>query len=161
MRWIKVVVGALLVTGLVGAPSEAIAKSKKPAAAASVTDAQTALATLNAYRQANRLGTVVLDPGLSKMAQSLADACAKAGNCDHNTGGSFQKRAASFGYSNVYGAENLMKGGSTVDQAFAWWKASSVHNGNMLLKQATRVGFARSPAKGNAFWVLVLTSDPS
>ncbi len=133
------------------------------AAAASATysaEAQSALATLNAYRKSKGRGAVVLDPALTKMAEDLVNACMKAGKCDHNTGGSFAQRAARYGYPNSYGAENLMIGGTTLEQAFAWWQASSVHNSNMLIKQVVKMGFARGPTSGAAWWVLIVTSDP-
>ena len=141
----------------------AIAAGKTTAAASTpsyTAEAQSAMATLNAYRKSKKRGAVALDPALTKMAQDFINACMKARRCDHNTGGTFPQRAARYGFTNIYGAENLMVGGTTLDQAFAWWKASSIHNDNMLIKQVTRMGFARGPTSGAAWWVLIVTSDP-
>lgn len=159
MQLLKALVTSILLAGLL--PGAALAAARTAAAAPAYSaEAQTALATLNAYRKSKGLGAVQLQPALTQMAQALVDACMKAGRCDHNTGGSFQQRAAKYGFSNIYGAENLMIGGTTLDQAFAWWKASSVHNANMLIKQVVWLGFARGPTKGAAYWVLIVTSNP-
>lgn len=138
-----------------GKPARTVAAASTPTA-----EAQSALTALNAYRKKKKRSAVVFDPTLTKMAQDLVNACMKARRCDHNTGGSFQQRAARYGFTNIYGAENLMVGGTTLDQAFAWWQASQVHSDNMLIKQVTRMGFARGPTNGAAWWVLIVTSDP-
>lgn len=57
-----------------------------------------------------------------------------------------------------YGAENLRKNEATIEGAFAWWKSSSIHNSNMLIPQVRRLGFARLPATGKGFWVLIVTN---
>jgi uncharacterized protein YkwD len=120
-------------------------------------EAQQALALLNTYRKSKRLTQVVLDPTLTKMAQDLAKACVAAGRCDHNTGGSFADRLRKAGVAAGYGAENLRKNEATIEAAFAWWKGSSIHNSNMLIPQVRRLGFARLPATGKGFWVLIVT----
>ena len=133
-----------------------------PVAAAAESDADKALATLNAYRKSKGLGAVKLDSTLTKMAQQLADACVKAkGKCDHNTGGSFADRLRKAGAKAGYGAENLYKNADSVEAAFAWWKASKIHNSNMLIPQVTKLGFARSPASGKGYWVLIVTDAPN
>lgn len=128
------------------------------AIAAPASDAEQALAQLNAYRKSKGLGAVQLDAKLSKMAQELANACvAASGKCDHNTGGGFAARLRKAGVSAGYGAENLRKNETTVEGAFAWWKGSKIHNSNMLISQVKRLGFARAPATGKGFWVLIVT----
>lgn len=130
-------------------------------AAAAKSDAEQALDILNAYRKSKKQGPVQLDAKLTKMAQSLADACAKAkGKCDHNTGGSFADRLKKFGAKAGYGAENLSKNQETIEGAFTWWKGSKIHNSNMLMSQVTKLGFARSPATGKGYWVLIVTDAP-
>lgn len=155
-RFASVVFGVLIACAAV-APSTLLA----PVAAAADSDADKALATLNAYRKSKGLGAVKPDPTLTKMAQQLADACVKAkGKCDHNTGGSFADRLRKVGAKAGYGAENLYKNGETVEAAFAWWKASKIHNSNMLIPQVTKLGFARAPASGKGYWVLIVTDAP-
>lgn len=132
------------------------------AAPAAASDAQQALALLNAYRKSKGLGAVKLDARLSKMAQDLANACVAAkGKCDHTTGGSFAARLRKAGVNAGYGAENLRKNDTTIEGAFAWWKSSKIHNSNMLISQVTLLGFARAPATGKGFWVLIVTDSPN
>lgn len=157
MRFLMVLLAALLLAVPLAPFADAAKKTAAPQYSA---DAQKALEILNAWRKANGAGQVWLNPQLTAMAQELVNACLKAGTCDHNTGGSYQKRAAKWGFANSYGGENLALGAASIDQAFAQWKASKVHNSNMLIPQAIWLGFARAPTKGAAFWVLIVSSNP-
>jgi uncharacterized protein YkwD len=156
MKWR---VTAALLAGLIAAalPGTDIAFAKKAAAAPAVSVDQQAMAILNAYRTSKGLSALRVDAKLNKVAADLAAACAAAGNCDHNTGGSFSERLKAAGYSAGYGAENLRKNEKTVEGAFNWWKGSQVHNTNMLMKPLKALGFAHSvSAKGKGFYVLVM-----
>ena len=132
-----------------------------PAATSFTADAQAAQSQLNTYRKANGLGSLILDPTLTRVAQNLASTCgAAAGKCDHNTGGSFQSRLRAAGYGAGYGAENL-RNDTSVQGAFAWWKGSQIHNGNMLMKPVTRMGFAAGKGKSaRTTYVLIVAGEP-
>lgn len=117
----------------------------------------------NAYRASQGLGLVRLDPVLTAMAQRQADAMAKANVLSHDAGGSFASRVHAAGLDAARAAENLGGGYYSTQEAFTGWRASSGHDANLRMKEATRFGIAlaKDPqTQYRAWWALVVAGDP-
>lgn len=117
----------------------------------------------NAYRASQGLGPVRLDPVLTAMAQRQADAMAKANVLSHDAGGSFASRVHAAGLDAARAAENLGGGYYSTQEAFTGWRASSGHDANLRMKEATRFGIALakdSQTQYRAWWALVVAGEP-
>ena len=117
----------------------------------------------NAYRMSHGLGPVRLDPALAAMAQRQADAMAAGNTLSHDAGGSFASRVHAAGLDAARAAENLGGGYYSVQEAFAGWRASSGHDANLRMKEATRFGIAlaKDPqTQYRAWWALVVAGEP-
>lgn len=126
-------------------------------------DPAAATRILNAYRTSKGLSTVTLDPTLTAMAQRQADAMAAANALSHDTGGSFPSRVHAAGLDASRAAENLGAGYHSTEEAFAGWKASSGHDANLRMAEATRFGIAlaKNPAtRYGAWWAFVIAGEP-
>jgi uncharacterized protein YkwD len=118
---------------------------------------------LNGYRASRGLGPVRLDPALTAMAQRQADAMVAANTLSHDAGGSFQARVSGAGLDTARAAENISAGYYSTQSALDGWRASSDHDANLLLPQATRFGIALAKDAGTtygAYWALVIAGDP-
>jgi uncharacterized protein YkwD len=118
---------------------------------------------LNAYRAGRGLGPIRLDPVLTAMAQHQANAMVAANALSHDAGGSFQSRVHAAGLDAAHAAENLGAGYWSTEEAFAGWKASSGHDANLRLGDATRFGIAlaKDPqTQYRAWWALVIAGEP-
>ncbi len=124
-------------------PAEAAPRSSNAGAAATM---------ISSYRAAYGLGRVVVDPRLNAAAEYQARVVAALGSLSH---GDFAGRMAAFGIRGK-AAENLGIGVASVDQAIAQWRASSAHNANLLMPEATRIGIAHADAGYRRYWALVL-----
>ncbi len=114
---------------------------------------------VSAYRQARGLPGVRLDGALSKVAEHQASAMARTGTFSHEVAGALPARLRQFGVGHRSAAENLSAGAENVDAVMRRWQASPGHNQNLLMKEATRIGFAKATASNGRFkryWVLVL-----
>jgi uncharacterized protein YkwD len=121
----------------------------------STADAGAAAQLISRHRAAHGLGPVSVDARLNQAALAQARAVAEAGTLSH---GAFESRMASFGIGGA-AAENLTAGSDTVGKAVARWTASPGHNGNLLMKEATRIGLAHADSPGQGYrhyWALVL-----
>lgn len=118
-------------------------------------EAASAAALISAYRRANGLSPVTVDPLLNRAAEAQARTVAAAGTLSH---GAFTTRMASFG---IHGAsaENLGAGSDTVEDVIARWKRSPGHNENLLIPGVAKVGLARADANSRygRYWALVLS----
>lgn len=125
-------------------------------------DAAAAAALITRYRAAHGLGPMTLDPGLTRVAAAQARRNAEIGDLSHDVGGDFPARLASFGAADrARAAENLAAGSATLEGTVAQWKASPGHNKNLLMREATHFGIARSDAPGSRlkhFWALVMAA---
>jgi uncharacterized protein YkwD len=126
-------------------------------------DPAAATRILNAYRAGKGLGPVTLDPVLTAMAQRQADAMAAANALSHDTAGSFAARVHAARLDAARVAENLGAGYFSTEDAFAGWKASSGHEANLRMAEATRFGIAlaKNPAtRYGAWWAFVIAGEP-
>lgn len=125
-------------------------------------DAAAAAALISRYRAAHGLGPVSVDPSLARVAAAQARRNAETGELSHEAGGAFPARLASFGAAErARAAENLAAGSASFEATLAQWKASREHDRNLLMREATHFGLARSDAPGSRmkhFWALVLAA---
>ncbi len=97
------------------------------------------------------------------MAQRQADAMARANTLSHDAAGSFASRVHAAGLDAARAAENLGGGYYSTAEAFAGWRASSGHDANLRMKEATRFGIAlaKDPqTRYRAWWALVVAGEP-
>lgn len=156
---------ALLAAGCASEPSRTTPLAPKAAERLAAVRVDPAAATriVNAYRTGKGLGPVTLDPALTAMAQRQADAMAAANALSHDTGGSFPARVHAAGLDAARVAENLGAGYFSTEEAFAGWKASSGHEANLRMTEATRFGIAlaKNPAtRYGAWWAFVIAGEP-
>jgi uncharacterized protein YkwD len=95
---------------------------------------------ISQYRQAHGLAAVRTDAELTAVAEQQARAMAKSGVMDHNVAGPFATRVANVRVGRA--GENLAEGTKTWAETMQRWEASSGHNANLLLSDATHVGVA-------------------
>lgn len=155
----------VLLAGCAGEPRRAGPPDPKAVARLESVRLDPAAATriLNAYRAGHGLGPVRLDPALDAMAQRQADAMVAANALSHDAGGSFAFRVHAAGLDAAHAAENLGAGYYSTEEAFAGWKASSGHDANLRLPDATRFGvaLAKDPqTQYGAWWALVIAGEP-
>jgi len=156
---------ALLAAGCAGEPRRTTPLDPRAVErlAAVTLDPAEASRIFNAYRASHGLGPVRLDPALSAMAQRQADAMARSNTLSHDVAGSFASRVHAAGLDAVHAAENLGGGYYSTAEAFAGWRASSGHDINLRLKEATRFGIAlaKDPqTQYRAWWALVVAGEP-
>jgi len=110
----------------------------------------------NAFRRAQGLGTVAIDPKLMRAARRFAVYLAKTGNLSHEADGRGPaQRATAAGYPSCWISENLAfrrdsKGftaNALASSAMDGWKNSSAHRTNLLAREMIHigVGIARAP----------------
>ena len=102
-----------------------------------------------------------VDPALTSIALSQAQAMAKAGDVRASLPKEQQlkTRMASIGEPGTYAVENVSGGYRTLAEAFSGWRDSPKHNKVMLDDKVTRLGIATaysSRAKHKVFWSLVM-----
>ena len=130
-------------------------------------DVQEALNIMNTYRANRGLSQLRISPTLTAVAQSQADAMAKADRVDHalTPDQTLKKRMERAGYDAGIAVENISAGYWTLAEAFSGWRDSRRHNDNMLRDGVTEMGIAtqyRPNAKYKVFWALVMAkpADP-
>ena len=124
-------------------------------------DSGAAASMISGYRKNNGLGTVSVDPVLTRIAEQQARAMARKDKLDHNAGGPFAQRMKSSGYTYKVGAENIGAGYHTLAEAFSGWRDSPPHRANMLLKGVTGMGIAAvydPNTKYKVFWALIVAA---
>ncbi|MHA7776180.1 CAP domain-containing protein [Roseibium sp. M-1] len=124
-------------------------------------DTATAAQMFSQYRVNNGLSPVIVDPQLSAIAKSQADAMAAAGSVQASLAPNQQlaSRMASIGEPRSAASENVSAGYRTLAEAFSGWRESPKHNQVLLMKDATRFGIATTyapNAKHKVFWSLVM-----
>jgi uncharacterized protein YkwD len=131
------------------------------AAPGAVLDTQAAAIMISQYRQNNGLGTVVVDPDLTRLAEQQSQAMAARNKMDHNVKGPLDKRLGASGYPATLAVENVSAGYHTLAEAFSGWRDSPPHKANMLKNGVTKLGIAAAYApntKYKVFWTLILAS---
>ena len=124
-------------------------------------DSQAAAIMFSQYRQNNGLGVVVVDPELTRLAESQSQAMASANKMDHDVRAPLAKRLAGAGYPATVAVENISAGYHTLAEAFSGWRDSPPHRANMLKGGVTKLGIAASYAPGTkykVFWTMILAS---
>ena len=124
-------------------------------------DTGAAAIMISQYRQNNGLGTVVVDPELTRLAEQQSQAMAARNKMDHNVKGPLDKRLGAYGYPATVAVENISAGYHTLAEAFSGWRDSPPHKANMLKSGVTKLGIAAVYApntKYNVFWTLILGS---
>jgi uncharacterized protein YkwD len=116
---------------------------------------QNALSRVNAYRQAQGVPPVRLDPVLMRAAASHSKAMEASGTMSHDTGGEFSARLASFGVGRAAAVENIAAGQKSLDEVMQGWRNSSGHAANLRNPAMTRMGIAAS----GGYWTLIMTAD--
>lgn len=122
---------------------------------------QAALSKINAYRAANGLQALTLDPRLDVAARDMAQLIGRKDSMKtraHSARG-LAGRLDRAGYASYAGAENLGAGYVSFDHALSGWKGSPDHDKNLLNKHVTRMGIARVQRPDGRylnFWVLIL-----
>jgi uncharacterized protein YkwD len=117
---------------------------------------------ISAYRRRHGLPAVSTDARLMAMARRHARAMASRGRMSHDVGGDFSTRLRRAGYSAGAAAENIAAGQRSWSEAFAGWVSSSGHRSNLLLRGATRVGYASASARAGSryrtYWAMVIAA---
>ena len=124
-------------------------------------DPVAAASMISLYRQNNGLGTVIVDPGLMKLAEEQSQAMASRNKMDHDVKAPLAKRLGASGYPATVAVENVSAGYHTLAEAFSGWRDSPPHRANMLRNGVTKLGIAASYApntKYKVFWTLILAS---
>ncbi|SFI33640.1 Cysteine-rich secretory protein family protein [Bosea sp. OK403] len=155
----------LVAAGCAGDPRSTAPLSATATERLAAVKLDTAAATriFNAYRASQGLGPVRLDPTLTAMAQHQANAMAAANMLSHDAGGSFVSRVHGAGLNAGRTAENVGGGYYSTEEAFAGWKASSGHDINLRMPEATRFGIALAKApqtQYGAWWALEIAGEP-
>jgi len=157
---------ALLITLLLAgcaseAPVETPAMYVNMAEPGAKLDAIAAASMISQYRQNNGLGSVEVDPALTKLAESQSQVMANANKLDHDVKAPLAKRLNGSGYPATLAVENVSAGYHTLAEAFSGWRDSPPHKANMLKNGVTKLGIAASYApntKYKVFWTLILAS---
>ena len=163
MRAAAAILIMLLLAGCAGneAPVQQPSMYTDMAVAGSRLDVQAAAIMISQYRQNNGLGTVVVDPDLTRLAESQSGAMAAANKMDHDVRAPLARRLASGGYPATVAVENISAGYHTLAEAFSGWRDSPPHRANMLKSGVTKIGIAASYAPGTkykVFWTMILAS---
>ena len=117
-------------------------------------------ARLSAYRHAHNLPPVTIDPALMALAQSQANAMARANHLSHELVGSLDRRLDASHHAKGWAVENVSAGYADADAALAGWQRSPGHNANLLDGKMRRMGIAAADAPDTRFktyWALMMT----
>jgi uncharacterized protein YkwD len=163
MRAAAAILITLLLAGCAGneAPVQQPSMYADMAVPGAKLDAQAAAIMISQYRQNNGLGTVVVDPELTRLAEQQSQAMAARNKMDHNVKGPLDKRLGASGYPATVAVENISAGYHTLAEAFSGWRDSPPHKANMLKNGVTKLGIAATYApntKYKVFWTLILAS---
>jgi uncharacterized protein YkwD len=144
-----------------GASSQDVSSAKPP----QVRKAKSvggAAGMISAYRHRHGLPAVRTDSRLMAMARRQAQAMAARDRMSHDVGGDFGTRLRRAGYVAAVAAENIAAGQRSWSEAFAGWVSSSGHRSNLLLRGATRVGYASASARAGSryrtYWAMVIAA---
>jgi len=119
--------------------------------------AAAAQAAISRYRAEHCLPPVTIDPKLMALAAEQARTMAKADALEHDVGGAFQARVAS--YHPDIAVENIAAGTRTFASTLELWKHSPGHDANLRRAGVTRFGIASAPAPQShykVFWSLIM-----
>jgi uncharacterized protein YkwD len=162
MRGIAAIILTLLLAGCAAeAPVETPAMYVNMAEPGARLDPLAAASMISQYRANNGLGSVEVDPELTKLAEAQSQAMAAKNKLDHDVKAPLAQRLNSSGYPATVAVENVSAGYHTLAEAFSGWRDSPPHKANMLKNGVTKLGIAASYApntKYKVFWTLILAS---
>ncbi len=124
-------------------------------------DPVAAASMISQYRANNGLGSVEVDPELTKLAEAQSQAMAAKNKLDHDAKAPLAQRLNASGYPAVVAVENVSAGYHTLAEAFSGWRDSPPHRANMLKSGVKKLGIAASYApntKYKVFWTLIMAS---
>ena len=163
MRGAFAVIGLLALGGCAAeAPIEQPSMYLSMADADAKLDSQAAASMISLYRQNNGLGAVVVDPELTKLAESQSQAMASHNKLDHDVKAPLAQRLTTSGYPATLAVENVSAGYHTLAEAFSGWRDSPPHRANMLKNGVTKLGIAASYApntKYKVFWTMIMAAS--
>ncbi|WP_208979435.1 CAP domain-containing protein [Pseudovibrio axinellae] len=124
---------------------------------------QEALRQTNDWRKKHSLPPIKLDPHLNQVSQDMADHIARRDSLktSRHSSASLIRRTQTNGYKSYAGAENLGAGYASISAAMTGWKNSADHNKNLLNKNVTHMGIARTNRADGTyrnFWVMTLAA---
>ncbi|KZL02852.1 MULTISPECIES: CAP domain-containing protein [unclassified Pseudovibrio] len=155
---------ALLLAGtLAGCAGLGIETSKNVELSQIAINKNEALRQTNAWRATHSLPPIKLDPHLSEVSQDMADHIARLDSLKtrRHSSSSLISRTQTNGYKSFAGAENLGAGYANISAAMTGWKTSPDHNKNLLNKNVTHMGIARTNRADGTyrnFWVMTLAA---
>ena len=162
MRGLAAIILTLLLAGCAAeAPVETPAMYVNMADPGAKLDSVVAASMISQYRANNGLGSVAVDPELTKLAEAQSQVMAARNKLDHDTKAPLAQRLKASGYPAVVAVENVSAGYHTLAEAFSGWRDSPPHRANMLKSGVTKLGIAASYApntKYQVFWTLILAS---
>ena len=109
-------------------------------------DTVAAAIMISQYRQNNGLGTVVVDPELTRLAEQQSQAMAARNKMDHNVKGPLDKRLGRLGLSGDGRGRKRLGRLPHLAEAFSGWRDSPPHKANMLKNGVTKLGIAAAYA---------------
>ena len=122
-----------------------------------------AASLVSAYRTANGLAPVGVDPLLTQAAREQALAMGRRDKIGHGVAGRLPGRVAAVGYDWGAVAENLGAGYANLDAAMQGWKISAEHRRNLLNPHVTEIGVAAvaTPpgSRYRTYWALILATE--
>jgi len=117
------------------------------------------VAIVNDFRRRNGLGSVVMDAKLVALANEQSSAMAESGRFDHTSSrGTFMVRMER-AQNTARTVENIAHGYPDFPRVFNQWIISPQHKDNLLMRGATRIGYAKATASdGRVYHTLLLSS---
>jgi hypothetical protein len=135
--------------------------SRQPVTPISVDAGRTA-SLVTAYRAANGLPPVGVDPRLTQAAIAQARAMGERDRIGHRVAGPLPRRVSATGYEWGAAAENLGAGYGSLEAALRGWKESGEHRRNLLNPGVSEIGVAAvaTPpgSKHRTYWALILAA---
>lgn len=167
--WNPIAVLFLALALVLGGPSSVLAQAATPTPSAGVDGIEsTVVALLNQYRVSRGLTALPLNEKLNQSSHWMATDMATLNYFSHtdSLGRWPSARATAYGYPfNSLSGENIAAGTCDAATVMDAWRASPVHDANMLSSSAVTVGIGRvaQAGTGACYWTmdLGLVLDPS
>jgi uncharacterized protein YkwD len=161
-RGLAAILLTLLLAGCAAeAPVETPAMYVNMAEPGAKLDPVAAASMISQYRANNGLGSVQVDPELTRLAEAQSQVMAAKNKLDHDAKAPLAQRLNASGYPATVAVENVSAGYHTLAEAFSGWRDSPPHRANMLKSGVTKLGIAASYApntKYKVFWTLIMAS---
>jgi uncharacterized protein YkwD len=136
------------------APQAPVAAAQAPAASSPLDGEEQAFVNqINAYRQANGLGTLTYQPNIEQAANWMSKDMGEKNYFSHtdSQGRDPFKRMADFNYKGGWMGEIIAAGKESAGETFMQFKNSPGHNANMLKAEYKKIGVARHFVPGSTY----------